>query len=337
MRLVTVQGGSRDGTLAVANRALDRCVPWPAGFATLQAALDDWAEAEPRLREVDATLHADAAAGRPLDPAELLAPLPRAYQWIDGSTFLTHMERLRVARDAAMPPGYRTDPIAYQAGSDHFVAPGEIVVLGDERWGLDLEATVVVVTDDLPVGATVDEVGEHVKLVGLANDLTHRNVLPLEAAKGVGFWHTKPPRPLAPALVTPDDLGDLWRDGLLHATVRCWVNDIEIGALDSAADCSFDFHVLLAYLVGSRSLAAGTLVGSGTVSNRDPERGVGAIAERRALQTLAGEEPMPYLADGDTVAIEAFDGAGVSLFGPMRHRIVTRSTAATPSANRSRA
>jgi fumarylacetoacetate (FAA) hydrolase len=330
MRLVTLHGGGRDGTLAVADRSLDRCVPWPAGIPTLQAALDDWAESEPRLREVADTL--DHGAGRRLDPTELLAPLPRAHQWIDGSTFLTHMERLRAARDAAMPPGYRTDPIAYQSGSDHFVAPNETVLLGDPAWGLDLEATVVVVTDDLPVGATTDEVGAHVKLVGLANDLTYRNVLPLEAAKGVGFWHTKPHRPLAPALVTPDELGDLWRDGLLHATVRCAVNDLEIGALDSAADCSFDFDVLLAYLAGSRSLGAGTLVGSGTISNRDPERGVGAIAERRALQILAGEEPMAYLADGDTVSVEAFDADGTSLFGPMRHRIAAR-----PPANRSRA
>jgi fumarylacetoacetate (FAA) hydrolase len=337
MRLVTLQQGGRDGTLAVANRALDRCVPRPAGIATMQAALDDWATCEPRLREVAAALEIDAATARPLEHAELAAPFPRAFTWIDGSTFLTHMERLRAARNSAMPPGYRTDPIAYQAGSDHFVGPNETVALGDPAWGLDLEATVVVVTDDLPVGTAGAEAGEHIKLVGLANDLTHRNVLPLEAAKGVGFWHTKPPRPLAPVLVTPDELGDLWCDGLLHATVRCAVNDEEIGLLDSAADCSFDFNVLLAYLARSRSLGAGTVIGSGTISNRDPRRGVGAIAERRALQTAAGEEPMRYLAAGDTVHVEAFAPDGTSLFGSMRHRVAARTTAATPTTSRSAA
>jgi fumarylacetoacetate (FAA) hydrolase len=295
----------------------------PGGIRTLQAAVERWEHALPLLEEALARAEARGPGTIEVAPDALASPLPRAFQWADGSTYLTHMERIRAARGMPLPPGHDTDPIVYQSGSDRFLAPTEDVPLPDPDWGLDLEATVAVVTGDVPRGTRADDVPALIRLVLLADDLTYRNLMPLEYAKGVGPYLAKPARPYAPFARPVGSLGDLWDGGLLHATVRCTVRGGEIGALDTAADCAFDFAELIAHLTRTRALAAGTIVGSGTVSNRDPARGVGCLAELRAVETLRDGAPStPLLGAGDHVRIEAFDARGDSLFAAIDHRVV---------------
>lgn len=315
MHLATLREGGRDGTLVVVNSRLERWAA-PAGVRTLQAALDGWDVAAPALEAAAAALATDPGTGRPLDPQALHAPLPRAYQWAEGSTYLSHMRRCRAARGVAMPPDAETSPTVYQSGSDVFLAPRDPIGLGDEAWGLDLEATVAVIVDDVPQGTDAEAALAHIKLVVLVNDLTLRNVLPREFAAGVGLYQCKPARPVAPIAVTPAALGHAWAGDRLRAQVRCTVNGDRLGDLDAGADCRFGFGALIAHMASTRPLGAGTVVGSGTVSNLDEANGTGCIIERRALQTLTGEEElMPYLRAGDSVTVEAFDPGGRSLFG----------------------
>jgi len=332
MRLATRKDGSRDGTLVVVSPEGSRCAVPPAGPATLQAALDDWDRAGPLLRDACERLAADERAGEPLDAAGLHAPLPRAYQWADASTYLAHMERLRAARGMPLPPHHDSEPIVYQSGSDVLLGPSDPIALADEAWGLDLEATVAVVTDDVPMGTPAADAPAYIRLVLLANDLTLRNVLPAEYAKGVGLYRAKPARPYAPIAMTPDALGDAWDGTLLHATVRSWVNGEPLGAVESGRDCAFDFGDVIAYMTQTRALGAGTIVGSGTVANRDVANGFSCLAEKRASEMVCdGEARTPLLRVGDRVRIEAFDGAGRSLFGAMDQAVVAaeRPAAAT--------
>lgn len=323
MRLGSLPGRGRDGTLVLISADLARRLERPAGYPTLQAALDDWAVAAPALAELSAELDGDPGAGTRLELAELICPLPRAYQWADASTYLTHMERIRAARGMTLPPEHRQEPILYQSGADRNLDPTEDIPLADASWGLDLEATVAVVTDDVPQGTSAHEAPEHVALVMLTNDLTMRNLMPAEYAKGVGPYRAKPARAYAPVAVSPRTLGELWTGRLLRATVRSWVNGELLGELDTGRDCAFDFAELIAYATLTRSLAAGTIIGSGTVSNRDPEAGYACLAEKRAVQTLSGGRPSTRLLDvGDTVRIEAFDSGGSSLFGAMDQTVV---------------
>jgi fumarylacetoacetate (FAA) hydrolase len=324
MNLATLKRTGPDGALVVVSDDRRRAVAAPDGVGTLQAALDDWDASEPRLRDAAWRLDDDGFA---LQSGALDAPLPRAYQWADASTYLAHMERLRAARGAPLPPEHRTDPIVFNAGSDRFLGPTDPIPLGDEGWGLDLEATIAVVTGDVPAGTNAEEAPAHVRLVLLANDLTLRHLLPAEAAKGVGFFQCKPARSFAPVAVTPDGLGEAWDGALLHATVECSVNGDALGALDSARDCAFDFGAVIAHMTMTRSLAAGTIVGSGTVSNRDPAAGFGCLAEKRALESTASGQPAtPYLRTGDRVRIEAFDRSGRSLFGAIDQTVAAPTT-----------
>ena len=321
MRLATLRAGGRDGTLVVVDGRRERWAA-PEGIATLQAALDDWEAAAPALEATATALEADPGAGWSVNAEEFHAPLPRAYQWAEGSTYLSHMRRCRAARGVAMPPDAEASPTIYQSGSDVFLAPRAPIGLGDPEWGLDLEATVAVVVDDVPQGTDAEAALAHIRLVVLVNDLTLRNVLPREFATAVGLYQCKPARPVAPIAVTPASLGEAWVGDRLRARVRCTVNGERLGDLDSGADCRFGFGVLIAHMAVTRPLAAGTLVGSGTVSNLDETRGTGCIIERRALQALAGEEPlMPYLQDGDTVEVEALDARGRSLFGAISQTV----------------
>jgi fumarylacetoacetate (FAA) hydrolase len=316
VRLATLKRGGRDGTLALVSPDGATALVEPAGLRTLQQALDDWTEAEGRLRE---------ASGEPvpLDVSELHSPLPRAYQWCDGSAFIAHMERIRASRGMALPPRHDEDPIAYQSGSDRFLAPADPMPLLDEEWGLDLEATVAVVTDDVPVGTSAANASAHVKLLMLTNDWTFRNLLPAEYAKGVGIYQSKPARAYAPFALTPDELGDLWDGRLLHATVRVQVNGEPLGELRSDEDCAFDFPTLIEYLTRTRALAAGTIIGSGTISNRAPGRGFGCLAEKRAVEILEQSETSTELLKvGDRVRVEAFDEQRRSLFGALDQEIV---------------
>ena len=322
MRLATFRNGGRDGTLALVSADLTRWSQPPNGICTLQSALDNWGAHEPDLRMSARRLDEGEEVGAKLDPSMLHAPLPRAYQWAEGSTYLSHMHRCRRARGVDLPDEVGSRPIVYQSGSDSFLAPTSPVVLADIDWGLDIEATVAVIVDDVPQGVSADEALGHIKLVVLVNDLTLRNLLPREFATGVGLYQSKPARAVAPVAVTPQSLGASWAGDRLNARVRCWINDELLGDLDAGADCSFGFGTLIAYMAETRSLSAGTMVGSGTVSNLAESHGVGCIIERRALQVLAGEDTlMPYLCPGNTLRIEAFDSQGLSLFGAIRQTV----------------
>jgi fumarylacetoacetate (FAA) hydrolase len=281
---------------------------------TLQAALDDWGSAEPIL----SAAHGETVT---FEPQELHSPLPRAYHWCDGSTYLAHMERIRASRNMALPPRHDGEPIVYQSGSDGFLAPTDPFVLRNPEWGLDLEATVAVVTGDVPVGTTAAQAPRHIRLVLLTNDWTFRTLMPLEYAKQVGPYRAKPARAYAPVAVTPDELP--WTGRLLRATVRAWVNGDLIGELRSEEDCTFDFGALIEYLALTRGLGAGSIVGSGTISNRAAARGFGCLAEKRAIE-LAETQTVrtSWLSAGDHVRVEAFDDAGSSLFGALDQEIV---------------
>lgn len=316
--LGTLPAAGRDGRLVVVSDDRERHLPGPV--ETLQRAIESWEELAPGLRELDAELA--AGGGEPLPTERLLAPFPRAVQYCEGSTYLSHMERCRAARGAALPPGHGEEPAVLQGGSDRFLGPAEPIGLADPAWGLDLEATVAVVVDDVPRGVTEAEAAGHVKLLMLTNDLTLRNVLPLEFAKGIGFFQAKPLRPFAPFAVSVDSLGDHWRDGLLHATVKSWVRGRQLGAVLSGVDCYFNFPRLIAHAALTRPLAAGTVIGSGTISNHDDRNGFGCLAEQRAVETMAGEALTPYLQPGDSVKVEAFTEDGASLFGAMDALVV---------------
>jgi fumarylacetoacetate (FAA) hydrolase len=316
MKLASIADGTRDGHLAVV--APDGLRVAPVESLTMQAALEEWSDRESSLHALRDELADDPEAGQPLARVTLLSPLPRAYQWAEASSYHRHMERLRAARGIGLPPDHGKVPAVYQSSSDRFLRPDESIPLLDPDWGLDCEATVAVVVDDVPMGTAADSVEEHIKLIMLTNDLTHRHVLTREYGAGVGFYQAKPARAFAPFAVTPDELGPLWRDGLLHTRVVVEWNDEILGDLRSGEDCAFDFHRIVAHMATTRDLAAGSIIGSGTVSNADPERGYGCIAERRAVDMAAGREPRDrFLEFGDRIKVEAYDPAGSSIFGSL--------------------
>lgn len=301
----------------------DRVLPEPAGISTLQAALDEWELVAPALRAEYKRFEAIPAAGLRIQADELHSPLPRAYQWCEGSTYLPHMERIRRARGMELPPEHLVEPIVYQAGADQLLAPNDPIELPDVAWGLDLEATLAVITDDVPVGTTVEAAVGHVAFVVLLNDLTYRNLIPREYEKRVGPYQSKPTRAFAPIAVAPEALGNLWADGLVRARVTSWVNDEILGAVASDVDNSFTFPEMIAFLTKTRSLAAGSIVGLGTVANYDLAMGFGCIAEKRAVESLADGEPhTPWLRPGDRVRIEALSPAGASIFGAVDQVVV---------------
>lgn len=323
MKLASLKHG-RDGRLVVVARDHATWAPAWDVAPTLQAALDEWTACAPLLRARYAALNEGSFTDVHIMDWTLIGPpLPRAYQWCDGSTYLSHMERSRAARGAAMPPEYLTDMLFYQSGGDHFLAHDEPIRGMAPEWGLDLEGTLAAILTDVPRGTGVTDAMHHVALVTLANDLTLRNLLPGEFANGVGLYACKPARPLAPLAVTPDEFGDAWCSAKLTLTLECRRNDALIGRLDTGADMQFSFADLIAHAARTRGLCAGTIIGSGTVSNRDPDRGVACIAERRALEMLAqGQASTPWLQAGERVRLEAFDSAGASAFGAIDQRIV---------------
>jgi len=333
MKLATLRNGSRDGRLVVVSRDLARCVEVPEIARTLQAALDAWAQAAPALAAIAALLdahrmpHAEA-----FDPRAAMAPLPRAYQWADGSAYVNHVELVRKARGATMPPEFWTDPLMYQGGSDRLLGPCDDVVLADEAWGIDFEAEVAVVTDDVAMGTTAAAAGEHIRLLMLVNDVSLRNLIPAELAKGFGFVQSKPASAFSPVAVTPDELGAAWRGGRVHLPLVTHLNGTLFGRPDAGVDMTFGFPELVAHLARTRELGAGTIVGSGTVSNREaggPGRpaaeggaGYSCIAEQRTVETLvAGAPATPFLRFGDRVRIEMPDPSGRSIFGAIDQAI----------------
>jgi fumarylacetoacetate (FAA) hydrolase len=322
MRLATVRDGSRDGRLVVVRRDGDAVLDASRVAPTLQAALDRWDRCEASLRALAASLDAGDADGEPLDPAQLLAPLPRAYEWVDGSAFLPHVRRVRKARGAEPPATLETDPLVYQGGSGVLLAPCEDIPLPDPEWGLDLEGEVCVILGDVPRGATAADGARHVRLLCLANDLTYRNLVPGELAKGFGFFQSKPATAFSPFAATPDELGPAWRDGRLHARLTVRWNGQKVGDVD-AGEMHFSFFRLLEHVARTRGFSAGTILGSGTVSNEDPARGWSCIAEARALETIASGAPRTrFLLPGDAVELELRDASGRNVFGTISQRVV---------------
>jgi fumarylacetoacetate (FAA) hydrolase len=327
MKLATRRDGTRDGELVVVSRDLARSVTVPEIARTLQAALDDWRTSAPALLaiagELDAGRLSDAT---PFDPKQAMAPLPRAYQWADGSAYVNHVELVRRARGATMPPEFWTDPLMYQGASDHMLGPCDDIVHADEAWGIDFEAEVAVITGDVPIGASADEASRRILLIMLANDVSLRNLIPAELAKGFGFVQSKPASAFSPVAVTPDELGDAWHDGKVHLPLVTHLNGLPFGRPNAGVDMTFAFPTLIAHIAKTRSLVAGSIVGSGTVSNKEdggPGRpaargGVGysCIAEQRVVETILEGKPVtPFLRFGDRVKIEMFDAAGRTIFG----------------------
>ena len=323
MKLATLIDG-RDGRLVVVSRDLSRCLPAIDVAPTLQAALDNWATMRPALEAISARLA--AGEGDPFDESRCASPLPRAYQWADGSAYVNHVELVRKARGAEMPATFWTDPLMYQGGSDSFLGPRDKIPMADEAWGIDFEAEIVVVTDDVPMGISAADAADHIQLIMLVNDVSLRNLIPGELAKGFGFFQSKPSSAFSPVAVTPDELGDAWRDAKVHLPLLSYLNDKAFGKPDAGIDMTFDFGQLVAHAAKSRPLGAGALIGSGTVSNKlddGPGKpidagGVGysCIAEVRTIETINDGKPSTsFMKFGDRIRIEMNDAAGQSIFG----------------------
>ncbi len=324
MRLATARDGGRDGRLLVVRR--DGETAWDASAVapSLQSALDRWETCEPALRSLAVALDDGRLQGEPLDPRRLHSPLPRAYEWVDGSAFLSHVRLVRRARGAEPPPTLETDPLVYQGGSGVLLAPTDDVPLPDPAWGLDFEGEVCAILGDVPQGAGGVEVEaeRHLRLLCLANDLTFRNLVPGELAKGFGFFQSKPATAFSPFAVTPDELGPAWRDGRLHLRMTVRWNGERVGDVDGG-EMHFSFHDLLRHIARTRAFTAGTILGSGTFSNADPARGFSCIAEKRAREMVErGTATTRFMLPGDTVEIEVRDGAGQNVFGTISQRVV---------------
>lgn len=323
MKLASLREG-RDGTLIVVNRKLSRGVRVPYIAPTMQAALDDWRTTGPKLQAVYENLEegSDADAFE-LEFDKLAAPLPRAYQFVDGSAYLAHVERVRKARGAEMPPSFRTDPLMYQAVSDGFLAAHEPVAVASEDYGIDFESEVGVVTDEVPAGVSPAEAAHHIKLLCLINDVSLRNLIPAELGKQFGFLQGKPRSALAPVFVTPDELGDAWREAKLHLPLLTHYNGELFGRPECGEDMQFSFGELIAHAAKTRPLGAGTIVGSGTIANQDMARGSSCLAEKRVLEVIEqGEAKTPFMRFGDTIRIEMLDREGNSVFGAIEQEIV---------------
>ena len=329
MKLATLKNGTRNGALHVVDRALKQAFPVPE-FTRLQSALDDWARAEPILRAISRRLDAGEISGNTFDPANCLSPLPRAYQWADGSAYVNHVELVRKARGAEMPASFWTDPLMYQGGSDSFVGPRDPIHALDEAWGIDFEAEVAVVTGDVPMGATPADCAQQVRLLMLVNDVSLRNLIPAELAKGFGFFQSKPATAFSPVAVTLDELGDAWDHGRVNLTVQSTWNGRKVGMCDAGPEMTFHFGQLIAHIAKTRNVRAGSIVGSGTVSNKGVEqngrmewpKGYSCIAEKRAIETIQDGKPSTaFMKYGDTIRIEMKGKDGQSIFGAIDQKI----------------
>ena len=335
MKLASLKDG-RDGRLVVVSEDLSRCVvaaeaaPTLHGIHTLQAALDDWATVKPQLEALTGSV---ATEGQAFDQNACASPLPRAFQWADGSAYVNHVELVRKARNAEMPDSFWTDPLMYQGGSDSFLGPRDDIPMADEAWGIDFEAEVAVITDDVPMGVSAANAGKHIQLIMLVNDVSLRALIPGELGKGFGFFQAKPSSAFSPVAVTPDELGDAWRDNKLHLPLLSQFNGDAFGKPQAGIDMTFDFAQLIAHAAKSRPLVAGTIVGSGTVSNKlddgpgkpISEGGVGysCLAEIRTIETIqCGAPKTSFMRFGDHIRIEMNDVDGASIFGSIEQTVV---------------
>jgi len=333
MKLASLQDGSRDGKLVVVSRDLTRMTDAQDIAPTLQAALDRWDETAPLLTARFTALQAGEADSQPFDEAACHVPLPRAYQWADGSAYVNHVELVRKARGAEMPDSFWTDPLMYQGASDDFIPPRGPIRLPDTSWGIDLEAEIAVITDDVPMGVSPQQAASHVTLVMLVNDVSLRNLIPAELGKGFGFFQSKPATSFAAVAVTPDELGPAWRDGKLHLVMEADINDTPLGRAHAGDEMTFSMYELIAHAAKSRRLGAGTIIGSGTISNKGADggpgrpvseggRGYSCLAEIRMVETiLTGSPKTEFLQFGDLVGIEMRDEQGQSIFGRIENRV----------------
>jgi fumarylacetoacetate (FAA) hydrolase len=335
MKLASLKGG-RDGRLVVVSRDLQRYLPagdrHAGDYPTLQSALDNWHVAGPALEELSARVN--AGEGETFDESACESPLPRAYQWADGSAYINHVELVRKARGAEVPDSFYTDPLMYQGGSDSFLGPRDDIPVSSEDWGIDFEAEVAVITDDVPMGVSVADAGKHIQLIMIVNDVSLRGLIPAELAKGFGFFQSKPSSAFAPLAVTPDELGDAWQDNKVHLPLLSTLNGEAFGKPDAGVDMTFDFAQLVAHAAKTRPLVAGTIIGSGTISNKldggpgkpVAEGGVGysCIAEIRMIETIeSGTPETSFMKYGDRIRIEMFDADEKSIFGTIEQTVVT--------------
>jgi fumarylacetoacetate (FAA) hydrolase len=323
MKLATLKTVGRDGVLVVVSHDLKTAVVASAIAPSLQSVLEDWSHKAPKLAHLSATLNAGKAADAfHFDPARCHSPLPRAYQWADGSAYVNHVELVRKARGAEMPPSFWTDPLMYQGGSDSFIGPCDPILVESEDWGIDLEGEVAVIVDDVPMGTRARAASAHIKLLMLVNDVSLRNLIPNELAKGFGFFHGKPATAFSPVAVTPDELGNAWDGAKLSLPLVVHINGQLFGCPNAGTDMTFDFPALIAHAARTRELEAGSIVGSGTISNVDHSAGSACLAEKRMLEIVTtGKAVAPFLRFGDRVRIEMFDAAGQSIFGAIDQEV----------------
>ena len=324
MKLASLKTGGRDGSLIVVSRYLEHYVSAVDISPTLQMALDDWQQKAPRLNARYAELNQGTCSGiQDLDVEALAAPLPRAFEFVDGSAYLPHVERVRKARGAEVPESFYVDPLMYQATSAGFLGPRDPVPVVSEEYGIDFESEIIVITDDVPMAVTPEMAESHIQLVGLINDVSLRNLIPAELSKGFGFLQSKPRSTLSPVLVTPDELGDQWQDSKLSLPLHSTLNGAFFGKPEAGVDMQFNFARLVAHAARTRPLTAGTIVGSGTIANEDTGKGASCLAEIRMLEIIAdGKASTPFMRFGDTIRIEMFDSQGDSIFGAIEQKIV---------------
>ncbi|HET7834309.1 fumarylacetoacetate hydrolase family protein [Variovorax sp. J31P179] len=332
MKLATLKDGSRDGQLVVVSRDL-ASAHYATGIASrMQQVLDDWGFMSPQLQDLYDALNAGRARHAfPFDPAQCMAPLPRAYQWADGSAYLNHVELVRKARNAEVPASFYSDPLMYQGGSDDFIGPCDPVVVASEAFGIDFEAEIAVVTGDVRMGATAAQALDGIRLVMLANDVSLRNLIPAELAKGFGFFQSKPATAFSPVAVTPGELGEAWQGGRVHLPLQSTWNGRKVGMCDAGEEMTFHFGELIAHIAKTRNVRAGSIVGSGTVSNKGVEKkgrmewpkGYSCIAEKRCIETIQDGQPSTeFMKYGDTIRIEMKDADGQSVFGAIDQEVV---------------
>ncbi|MFW6299421.1 MAG: fumarylacetoacetate hydrolase family protein [Oceanicaulis sp.] len=333
MKLATLKSDSRDGRLVVVSKDLAYCADATMIAPTLQAALDDWSRCEPELRTLAQQLERETIPRERFHEHDALSPLPRAFQWADGSAYVNHVELVRKARGAEMPESFWEDPLMYQGGSDKFLSPRDPIPLGDDKWGCDFEGEVAVITGDGPQGLSVDEAAKQIRLLMLVNDVSLRGLIPGELAKGFGFFQSKPPSAFSPVAVTPDELGDKWDGRKVHLPLTSWLNGEKFGEPDCHVDMTFDFAQLVAHAAKTRPLTAGSVIGSGTISNKldggpgkpvsEGGKGYSCIAEIRMIETIQDGEPKTkFMTPGDTIRIEMLDETGKSIFGAIEQEVV---------------
>lgn len=324
MKLASYNNGRRDGQLMLVSRDLTQTVAVPAIAHTMQQLLDGWELLKPQLQELyDALNEGKLPNAQAFDEAKCLSPLPRAYQWADGSAYVNHVELVRKARGAEMPETFWTDPLFYQGGSDSFIAPKADIPLASEDWGIDFESEIAVITDDVPMGVSVENAAKHIKLLMLVNDVSLRNLIPAELAKGFGFFQSKPSSSFSPVAITPDELGPRWEDSKVNLPLITYLNGELFGRPNAGVDMTFNFSQLISHVAKTRPLGAGAIIGSGTISNYDRSAGSSCLAEKRMLEVISdGKASTPFMRFGDTVRIEMLDDNGASIFGAIDQKVV---------------